>query len=88
MTQEITIWTRVTPIKKDSKTKKILLPATVEHNHIELGWSDKLYPVSVVGDSKVQQDWKNLRWMKSYGYLENNKVIEIPAPGCYELKNN
>jgi len=71
---KITIWEKYCYEKdKDGKIVK----TTIEHNHIEFGWVDGDYPMPLGNgeDFVKQKNWKNSKWVKKLGYMENNKVI-------------
>jgi len=68
--KRITIWNRKN--WKKVNDEKILV---IEHNHIEDGHNARPNPTPNCEFQK--RAWKNVKWIREYGYLtNNNKVVE------------
>ncbi|MCK4897838.1 MAG: hypothetical protein KAS38_03620 [Anaerolineales bacterium] len=63
-TEKVTVWYRYNNKKKEW-----------EHNHIEDGWTFTPIP-NAQHESQVKA-WKNGKWKRAWGFLENGKVTEI-----------
>jgi hypothetical protein len=46
-----------------------------EHNHIENGWNYNAEPTPL--DDNQAQIWKGAKWSRSWGHIENGKVVEL-----------
>lgn len=64
--RKITCWYRYN--NKDNKE-------SFRFHHCSLGWSGNNHPI---GNSTQTTQWANNIWQKRYGYLIDNKVVEIP----------
>lgn len=68
--KDITVW--------ECWTKQPDASYVWEHNHIEDGHAQGDFPKPVV-DVPGQRGWKNFKWRRSHGYLDEKGVVQLTA---------
>lgn len=64
----VTVWQRWIGPRHDQR---------LEHNHIENGHSDRLYPQPISEEQKAS--WAGQTWVRTHAYLDDGKVVEASS---------